>query len=122
MHHTGERTPSHASASTSRPRGLGAPPAPTSQDRVAACVGPQARWFFSDDAFQIAQAKKLCGTCPAQEDCLAGALERREPCGVWGGQLLHNGVAIRALPTRGRPRKNRLAGRPPARAPHNERP
>ena len=37
--------------------------------------------------------------------CLAGALERREPWGVWGGELLMRGAIVpRKLP-RGRPRK-----------------
>ena len=27
----------------------------------------------------------VCGGCPVKEDCLADALRRREPYGIWGG-------------------------------------
>jgi hypothetical protein len=36
---------------------------------------------------------------------LEGALERREPCGVWGGQLFVNGAIVAAKRRRGRPPK-----------------
>ena len=36
--------------------------------------------------------------------CLDGALSRLEPCGVWGGQLIEDGVIIE---------RKRRAGRPP---------
>lgn len=60
--------------------------------------------FFSDELQDIARAKHICATCPALIPCLEGALERREPWGVWGGQLFLNG---RILPTK------RRRGRPP---------
>jgi WhiB family redox-sensing transcriptional regulator len=110
MNHTGEQ-PVGACAPTVR-RQPGTPTATAPDDRLAPCVGPQGNWFFSEDAVQIEKAKKLCGTCPHQADCLAGALERREPWGVWGGRLLHLGAVVSARPTRGRPRKDRPAGRP----------
>ncbi|MET8204410.1 WhiB family transcriptional regulator, partial [Micromonospora taraxaci] len=28
----------------------------------------------------------LCGDCPLRVECLAGAVERAEPWGVWGGE------------------------------------
>ena len=37
---------------------------------------------------------------------LAGALERREPWGVWGGQLLLNGKVLQGKRRRGRPPKD----------------
>jgi WhiB family redox-sensing transcriptional regulator len=37
--------------------------------------------------------------------CLAGALRRREPWGVWGGELLVRGVVVPRKRPRGRPRK-----------------
>lgn len=37
------------------------------------------------DADRVARAKDICSACPARERCLAGALERREQHGVWGG-------------------------------------
>ena len=47
--------------------------------------------FFSEAPGAIAQAKSICAECPIRESCLQGALERREPCGVWGGELFRNG-------------------------------
>ena len=41
--------------------------------------------------------------------CLSGALERREPWGVWGGELFLQGVVIPRKRPRGRPRKNEQA-------------
>ena len=37
---------------------------------------------------------------------LAGALERREPWGVWGGQLFVQGSVVARKRPRGRPRKD----------------
>jgi WhiB family redox-sensing transcriptional regulator len=45
-------------------------------------------------------------TCPARLACLAGALERREPWGVWGGEIFERGVIIARKRPRGRPRKD----------------
>ena len=38
--------------------------------------------------------------------CLAGALDRGEPWGVWGGEIFERGVVIPRKRPRGRPRKN----------------
>ena len=51
----------------------------------------------------------LCQDCPVQALCLDGALERREPWGVWGGELFLQGVVIPRKRPRGRPRKNEVA-------------
>ena len=32
-----------------------------------------------------AAAKRICAGCPVQAECLAHALQVREPYGVWGG-------------------------------------
>jgi WhiB family redox-sensing transcriptional regulator len=40
------------------------------------------------------------------EPCLQGALERREPWGVWGGELFANGAVLAHKRRRGRPRKD----------------
>jgi WhiB family redox-sensing transcriptional regulator len=37
--------------------------------------------------------------------CLEGALDRREPVGVWGGQLFMNGKMLAIKRRRGRPPK-----------------
>ena len=59
--------------------------------------------YFSDDNDDIAVAKRLCNDCAVRRACLRDALQRRESCGVWGGQLLRDGEVIAALPRRGRP-------------------
>lgn len=61
--------------------------------------------FFSDHVVDIARAKAMCGLCPLQEQCLADALEREEPWGVWGGQLLSGGRIIADKRPCGRPPK-----------------
>lgn len=65
--------------------------------------------FFSDQIPDIARAKAICQECPLIDACLDGALERREPWGVWGGQLFANGVVLAQKRKRGRPPKNRPA-------------
>ena len=71
------------------------------------CVGPHADLFFSEDAGAVECAKTLCNACTVRRACLAGALERREPWGVWGGELLQAGVVVQYKRRRGRPRKDR---------------
>ena len=61
--------------------------------------------FFSDRLQDIARAKRLCATCPVMTPCLEGALVRREPWGVWGGQLFQNGRILATKRRRGRPSK-----------------
>ncbi len=62
--------------------------------------------FFSEQIDDIARAKQICTLCPVVEACLDGALERREPWGVWGGQLFLNGKILAFKRKRGRPPKN----------------
>jgi len=73
----------------------------------AACrVVPDAgALFFSEDIGEIAAAKRVCSECPVLAPCLEGALERREPGGVWGGQLFMNGKMLAIKRRRGRPPK-----------------
>ncbi len=61
--------------------------------------------FFSEELQDIAQAKAICAKCPALVPCLEGALDRREPWGVWGGQLFLNGRILASKRRRGRPPK-----------------
>ena len=42
---------------------------------------------------------------PLRDACLAGALDRAEPWGVWGGEIFERGVVIARKRPRGRPRK-----------------
>jgi WhiB family redox-sensing transcriptional regulator len=62
--------------------------------------------FFSEELGDIAAAKRICAGCPVIEPCLQGALDRREPWGVWGGQLFLNGKVLPFKRKRGRPPKN----------------
>lgn len=61
--------------------------------------------FFSEQLDDIARAKQFCRGCEVREQCLAAALERREPWGVWGGELLANGKILAQKRKRGRPPK-----------------
>jgi Transcription factor WhiB/AT hook motif len=75
---------------------------------AAACyreTGALTKLFFSLDVGDIGRAKAICERCPLKLDCLAEALARQEPCGVWGGELLVNGRIITHKRGRGRPRK-----------------
>lgn len=62
--------------------------------------------FFSEELYDIARAKAICSKCTVREPCLEGALERREPWGVWGGELLLNGKVLANKRKRGRPPKH----------------
>ena len=75
----------------------------------AACrdgTGQLTNMFFSDEIPDIAAAKAICRGCALIEPCLAGAILRREPSGVWGGQLFVNGRILPLKRRRGRPPKN----------------
>lgn len=75
----------------------------------AACgvdEGALAHLFFSEELLDIAAAKRICAQCPVLERCLEGALARKEPLGVWGGQLFSNGRILVAKRRRGRPPKH----------------
>jgi len=62
--------------------------------------------FFSEELHDIARAKAICSKCTVRTPCLEGALERREPWGVWGGELLLNGKILANKRKRGRPPKH----------------
>jgi WhiB family redox-sensing transcriptional regulator len=73
------------------------------------CLRHDPDLWFAQQPGQIEQAKALCVECPVREACLLGALARGEAAGVWGGQLLENGVIIAHKRGRGRPRTNAAA-------------
>ena len=78
----------------------------TWEDFAACRAVPNAgELFFSEDIGEIAAAKRVCAECPVLADCLEGALDRREPWGVWGGQLFMNGKMLAVKRRRGRPPK-----------------
>lgn len=59
--------------------------------------------FFSEQLDDIARAREFCAECPVKAPCLAGALARREPWGVWGAQLVWKGRVLAQKRRRGRP-------------------
>ena len=62
--------------------------------------------FFAESPQDVEQAKAMCRGCRARLACLSGALEREEPWGVWGGELLMRGEIVPHKRPRGRPRKD----------------
>jgi WhiB family redox-sensing transcriptional regulator len=70
------------------------------------CRVQDADLWFAETPSELEQAKILCGTCPARLACLAGAVERREPWGVWGGEIFERGAIVARKRPRGRPRKD----------------
>jgi len=62
--------------------------------------------WFAENPVELERAKALCADCPIRRECLAAALERQEPWGVWGGEILERGTIIARKRPRGRPRKN----------------
>jgi WhiB family redox-sensing transcriptional regulator len=85
---------------TARPQ-----PAPR---RTLPCRAGDPDLWFAESPAQLEHAKTLCAQCPARSVCLAGALERGEPWGVWGGEIFDHGVVIARKRPRGRPRKVRV--------------
>ena len=65
--------------------------------------------FFAESPDDVELAKSLCADCPVRHRCLAGAIERREPWGVWGGELFLRGEVVPRKRPRGRPRKTEVA-------------
>ena len=65
--------------------------------------------YFAESPQDVEQAKAMCRGCRARLACLAGALERREPWGVWGGELFLRGTIVPRKRPRGRPRKEVVA-------------
>lgn len=67
------------------------------------CHSSDPELFFSDEIATQRVAKSLCAACPMKSACLAGALSRAEPCGIWGGELFVDGRAVEVKRTVGRP-------------------
>ena len=78
-------------------------------DRVVASLIPcrmaDPELWFAEQSAQVELAKSLCRECPVRVGCLAGAIDRAEPWGVWGGEVFIAGMVVAAKRGRGRPRK-----------------
>lgn len=70
------------------------------------CRSNDPELWFAERTAEVEQAKALCRTCPLLEGCLAGAVERQEPWGVWGGEVFVGGQVVAVKRGRGRPRKD----------------
>lgn len=90
------------------PHVLTGPDPSTRMGGLPCATGDPERWF-AEQPEVLEHAKSLCRTCPLRAACLAGALERREPWGVWGGELFDRGRVIPRKRGVGRPRKDRAA-------------
>lgn len=73
------------------------------------CRSSDPELWFAETPADVEFAKALCRTCPARMACLAGARDRAEPWGVWGGELFIAGVVVPRKRPRGRPRKDEVA-------------
>jgi hypothetical protein len=70
--------------------------------------------FFPSPSLKAAErnaladrAKAICAGCAHIDACYAGAVERVEVDGIWGGELFRDGHAVPAYIGPGRPRKLR---------------
>lgn len=81
-------------------------PSPLSHSAAVPCQQEDPALWFSNVPAELNQAKAYCRACRNRHPCLAGALERAEPAGVWGGEIFENGRIIEFKRPRGRPRKS----------------
>lgn len=92
-------------SSTSWP--LDTTPLPVAADLTLPCQDlTTADLWFAEQTDQVEQAKALCSSCPIRRECLDGAIARREPWGVWGGEVFVDGAIVARKRGRGRPRKD----------------
>jgi WhiB family redox-sensing transcriptional regulator len=110
VHTTSDRGTSHRRTGLSRSGG-GHPRRPRTAMTPAPLRGPlpcrveDPDLWFAESPAQLELAKQFCADCPVRDACLAGALDRGEPWGVWGGEIFDRGVVIPRKRPRGRPRK-----------------
>jgi len=70
------------------------------------CLEGDPDLWFAESPQALETAKLSCRRCPVRQACLAQALARAEPWGVWGGEILEDGKIIPYKRARGRPRKH----------------
>lgn len=81
---------------------------PEAADVPLPCHREDPELFFAESPADVELAKSVCRPCPMRESCLAAALDRREPWGVWGGELVLQGVVVARKRGPGRPRKEHV--------------
>ena len=69
------------------------------------CRNNDPELWFAEQTAAVEKAKAMCRECPLMAGCLAGAIERAEPWGVWGGEVFVDGQVVATKRGRGRPRK-----------------
>ena len=72
-------------------------------DDLPPCRRENPQLWFSDRPADLKLAEAYCQPCPMRRACLAGAAERHEPHGVWGGEIFARGAIITEKRPRGRP-------------------
>ena len=80
---------------------------PTFDLEDALCAQTDPELFFPDVGMSNALAKKICGACPVQAECLEWALTNGEDYGIWGGLTAKERYRLkgpREAKGRGRPR------------------
>ena len=70
------------------------------------CRSHDPELWFAEDLPTLERAQSLCRICPLQQECLLGAIARREPWGVWGGEVFEQGQVVARKRRPGRPRKD----------------
>ena len=70
------------------------------------CAAAASDLWFSGVPSEVEAAKAACGPCPLRVRCLSEAIGRAEPWGVWGGELVQDGVVVARKRLRGRPPKS----------------
>jgi WhiB family redox-sensing transcriptional regulator len=73
------------------------------RDSMLPCLREGPRLWFSERPADLELAKSHCQPCPLRRSCLDGALARREPHGVWGGEIFEKGAITPRKTPRGRP-------------------
>lgn len=71
------------------------------------CLENDPDLWFAQEPGDVETAKALCRGCRVRPSCLAAALQRAEIHGVWGGELVSDGVIVPFKRGPGRPRKHR---------------
>jgi transcription factor WhiB len=67
------------------------------------CTSADPELWFAERPAELTLAKAMCAHCPIKTACPSAALDRREPWGVWGGEILRQGVVLAYKRGRGRP-------------------